>query len=247
MEDMKKRIKEELKQELLEEIQRGLKLEEEASEEMKAQTPQEKSTPEHEHEHGQKQKIEAVKRQETINVSATTILKVASHALKYANQKIPQDDWVEVIGLLSGTFDKENKTLNIEDAYPMGHGDAIYAEIKDYKNFVRAFNDLKAKGQFICGWYHSHPGYGLFISEEDFGTQARYQRLWKRSVALVIDPFLITKKSFGFDIFRAELTKRKWFKVKYNMPGISPDIFPNLLDFIKPIVDGKALYLEYDE
>ncbi|TFF87951.1 MAG: hypothetical protein EU549_03865, partial [Promethearchaeota archaeon] len=179
-------------------------------------------------------------------VATRTILKISSHALKYANKNIPKGDWVEVIGLLAGKMD--HKTLIIEDAYPMGHGNAIHTEIKDYKNYVKAFNDIKRNQFFICGWYHSHPTYGLFMSDEDISTQYRYQRLWKHSVALVIDPYKIDGTSFGFEIFRADLAKRKWYKIPFEFKDpINKQILPDLLEFVNPIIDGKALFLEYDE
>lgn len=28
----------------------------------------------------------------------------------------------------------------------------------------------------ICGWYHSHPGYGCWLSGIDVDTQSKYQR-----------------------------------------------------------------------
>ena len=130
----------------------------------------------------------------------------------------------------------------------MGHGTAVYAEIKDYNNYMRAYKDLKKKNYFVCGWYHSHPSYGLFMSKEDFGTQVRYQKLWKNSIALVIDPYLIDGSSFGFKIFRADFKKREWFPIPFIIKGaFDPGVLPELLRFINPIVEGKALYLEYDE
>ena len=159
-----------------------------------------------------------------------------------------RENWVEVIGLLAGKMDRNGNTLYLEDAYPMGHGTAVYAEIKDYKNYVRAYKDLKKKDLFVCGWYHSHPSYGLFMSVEDFTTQVRYQKLWNQSIALVIDPYLIDGSSVGFKIFRADLRKREWFPIPFVIKGsFSPGILPELIQFIYPIVEGQALYLEYDE
>ncbi len=130
----------------------------------------------------------------------------------------------------------------------MGHGTTVYAEIKDYKNYVRAYKDIKKRNFFICGWYHSHPSYGLFMSMEDFGTQIRYQKLWNKSIALVIDPYLIDGTSYGFKIFRANLKSRAWYSIPYVIKGsFDPSLLPELLGFISPIVQGSALYLEYDE
>ena len=194
-----------------------------------------------------KRKI-SIKDEEKTQISAKAILKIATHAKKYANKRINRSKWVEVIGLLAGRLDNNGETLYIEDVYPMGHGNAIHAEIKDYNNYIRAYTDLRKKKLFICGWYHSHPSYGLFLSGEDMGTQARYQKLWKKSVALVIDPYQIDGKSFGFNIFRANLKTGKWFEVPFKIKGnITPNVLPELLEFASPIVDGKDFFLEYDE
>jgi proteasome lid subunit RPN8/RPN11 len=238
----KKQLRDELKKELLAEIFKELKLEEKdtsSTDEISIEEAHAQATP---------VKTAPLRSGERMLVSVKSVLKIASHALKYANERIPRQHWVEVIGLLAGQLSDDESVLNIEDAYPMGHGDAIYAEIKDYKNYVRAFNDIKKKGYFICGWYHSHPSYGLFISQEDFGTQSRYQRLWNRSIALVVDPYMIDGKSLGFDIFQADLKAKKWFTVPFDLKEpIDPRVLPSLLDLLSPIIEGKEVYLEYDE
>lgn len=247
-ESIKKKIKEELKKELLQEIYEELKLEEEdlgkevaASLSSKVEHSADIKIPE------TVQKAIPKKKKSEIEITVKAVLKIASHALKYANKKIPKEDWVEVIGLLAGK-EVGGKYLYIEDAYPMGHGNAIYAEIKDYKNYVRAFNDIKKKKMFICGWYHSHPSYSPFMSGEDIGTQERYQKLWEKSVALVIDPYEIDGTSTGFEIYKADLKTRKWFSLPYSIKGdLDIKMLPEILNFINPIVDGKAIYLEYDE
>ncbi|MBN2153540.1 MAG: hypothetical protein JW839_18945 [Candidatus Lokiarchaeota archaeon] len=257
--EYRRKLKEELKIELLKEIYAELK-----SERVDAA----KGTVAHTKEHSPKEEVPpaapvaaepsattqappalpaASTPQERITLSAKAFLKLASHALKYANKNIPREKWVEVIGLLAGRLDKDELVLQVEEAYPMGHGNAVYAEIKEYKNFVRAYNDLRSQGLFVCGWYHSHPSYGLFLSEEDMGTQARYQKLWDKSIALVIDPYLIDGTSFGFNIFRANLKTRKWFPVPFSFKNeLDVKILPELVEFINPIVDGKSLFLEYD-
>ena len=212
-ESLKQSIKDKLKKEILEEIYTELKSEEDdikgkVAARLKEQAPTTptapKSTP----------PIKAVpvtelKIEESVSISVKAILKIASHALKYAHAKIPREQWVEVIGLLAGKIDKGN-IIHIEDSYPMGHGTAVYAEIKDYKNYVRAFKDIQRQKLFICGWYHSHPSYGCFMSKEDMGTQARYQKLWDKAVALVIDPYQIDGESTGFEIYKADFKSRTW-------------------------------------
>ncbi|MFX1239228.1 MAG: hypothetical protein ACFE8P_16130 [Promethearchaeota archaeon] len=257
-EAIKKRIKNKIKKELLEEIYNELKLEEDdlAEEISSSLSKNEKknlteSPP-------SKEIIDEIKTEEvgsknlkdnkTVTISVKAILKIASHALKYANPKISRNKWVEVIGLLAGKQYDYGPKLHIEDVYPMGHGTAVYAEIKDYKNYVRAFNDIKSKDLFICGWYHSHPSYGTWMSDEDIGTQARYQKLWDKAIALVVDPYQIDGTSLGFEIFRANLRTKKWYRIPFSVEGsLDIKLLPEILDFMNPIIEGKAAYLEYDE
>lgn len=256
---IKRKIKEKIKQELLDEICEELALEEDdLTEEISSiltkkssNKPTIKLTKIPTAEIAEKKEVD-IQEEEKINkeiyISVKAILKIASHALKYANSKIPREKWVEVIGLLAGKIDKNNGILQIEDAYPMGHGTAVYAEIKDYKNYARAFQDIKKQRLFICGWYHSHPSYGCFLSSEDMGTQARYQKLWNKSVALVIDPYQIDGKSTGFEIYTADLRTKTWYPLVYGIKGsLDIKMLPEILKFMNPIIEGKAIYLEYDD
>jgi proteasome lid subunit RPN8/RPN11 len=256
---IKRKIKEKIKQELLDEICEELALEEEELTEEISSLITKKSQPKPiikltkipTAEIVEKKEVEVQKEekiQKEIYISVKAILKIASHALKYANSKIPRNKWVEVIGLLAGRIDKNNGILHIEDGFPMGHGTAVYAEIKDYKNYARAFQDIKKQKLFICGWYHSHPSYGCFLSAEDMGTQARYQKLWDKSVALVIDPYQIDGKSTGFEIYSADLRTKTWYPLVYGIKGsLDIKMLPEVLKFMNPIIEGRAVYLEYDE
>jgi len=251
---IKQKIKEKIKKEILEEVYTELQLEE-LQEEITAEIFEAKPLG---HSKDIKTKLEPIPMEPVITIAKSeiieakikitvkAILKISSHSLKYANSKIRKENWVEVIGLLSGRYD--NGILYLEDAYPMGHGTAVYAEIKDYNNFTRAYEDIVKNKQFICGWYHSHPSYGCFMSKEDLGTQRRYQKFWDKSVALVIDPYQINGKSLGFEIYRANFNSKKWFSVPFDVKGsLDVRMLPEILEFMAPIIEGKPAYLEYDE
>ena len=47
---------------------------------------------------------------------------------------------------------------------------------------------LVGRKQMCVGWYHSHPGFGCWLSMVDVGTQKSFERLAGRAVAVVIDP-----------------------------------------------------------
>ncbi len=40
----------------------------------------------------------------------------------------------------------------------------------------------------MVGWYHSHPGYGCWLSGIDVGTQSIQQQYQEPFLAIVVDP-----------------------------------------------------------
>jgi 26S proteasome regulatory subunit N11 len=45
----------------------------------------------------------------------------------------------------------------------------------------------------VVGWYHSHPGFGCWLSGVDINTQQSFEQLNPRAVAVVVDPIQSVK------------------------------------------------------
>lgn len=45
------------------------------------------------------------------------------------------------------------------------------------------------RSQRLVGWYHSHPGFGCYLSKIDINTQRLLQRSYRTFFALVVDPY----------------------------------------------------------
>lgn len=56
--------------------------------------------------------------------------------------------------------------------------------------------------QVVVGWYHSHPGFGCWLSSVDINTQQSFEQLDKRAIAFVIDPIQSVKGKVVMDCFR---------------------------------------------
>ncbi len=74
-------------------------------------------------------------------------------------------------------------------ALPVADAEASIAQVKmraaSWPSIWRGL--LQNPGQQILGWYHSHPGYGIFLSATDRTTQhAYFAAPWQ--VAVVVDP-----------------------------------------------------------
>uniref|UniRef100_A0A914S7E2 COP9 signalosome complex subunit 5 n=1 Tax=Parascaris equorum TaxID=6256 RepID=A0A914S7E2_PAREQ len=48
----------------------------------------------------------------------------------------------------------------------------------------------------VVGWYHSHPGYGCWLSGIDVSTQALNQQFQEPFVAIVVSFLLLTETAF---------------------------------------------------
>lgn len=62
---------------------------------------------------------------------------------------------------------------------------------------------LKQTGrpEMVVGWYHSHPGFGCWLSGTDVATQKSFEALSGRTVAVVIDPIQSVKGKVGRHFF----------------------------------------------
>jgi len=59
------------------------------------------------------------------------------------------------------------------------------------------------RNEIVVGWYHSHPGFGCWLSGVDVSTQQSFEQLNPRAVALVIDPLQSVKGKIVIDAFRS--------------------------------------------
>ena len=193
-----------------------------------------------------------------VKIASKAYLKMALHAKKYANDNIKPKKWVEVIGLMTGHMKDEGTPLEhlvIQDAWPVGHGDAVSVSIMESKSFTDIIQKLTKIGStdFICGWYHSHPAYGNFLSIDDYQTQARYQALWEKSIALVIDPTQISKSNYGFAVFKntrldsSENFRQSYTELSSAVSGLEKEAAYSIISLIQPALAGskKQQYFEY--
>lgn len=61
---------------------------------------------------------------------------------------------------------------------------------------------MTGRHEMGVGWYHSHPGFGCWLSGVDINTQKSFEALGARVVAVVIDPIQSVKGKVIIDAFR---------------------------------------------
>jgi len=133
---------------------------------------------------------------ETIQISSLALLKM----LKHGRAGVP----MEVMGLMLGSF-IDDYTVRVIDVFAMpqsGTGVSVEAVDPVFQTQMTDMLKMTGRPEIVVGWYHSHPGFGCWLSSVDVNTAQSFEQLAKRSVAVVIDPIQSVKGKVVIDAFR---------------------------------------------
>ena len=130
---------------------------------------------------------------------------------------------MEVMGLMLGEF-VDDYTVRVVDVFAMPQsGTGVSVEAVDPVFQTKMMDMLRQTGRYVLptmirrstartddlrspetvvGWYHSHPGFGCWLSSVDINTQQSFEQLTPRAVAVVIDPIQSVKGKVVIDAFR---------------------------------------------
>ncbi|CAL8307043.1 unnamed protein product [Lota lota] len=99
----------------------------------------------------------------------------------------------EVIGLLGGTFNHEDKVLKISVAEPCNSVSTGMQCEMDPLSQTQACEALSLLGYSVVGWYHSHPTFHPNPSLRDIHTQDQFQSYFSRGgapfIGMIVSPY----------------------------------------------------------
>jgi len=133
---------------------------------------------------------------ETIYISGMALIKM----LKHGRAGVP----MEVMGLMLGEF-VDKYTINVVDVFAMpqsGTGVSVEAVDPVFQTQMLELLSKIDRPEMVVGWYHSHPVFGCWLSGVDVETQASFEQLNERCVAVVVDPLQSVKGKVIIDAFR---------------------------------------------
>ncbi|KYQ96683.1 Mov34/MPN/PAD-1 family protein [Tieghemostelium lacteum] len=118
-----------------------------------------------------------------VKISAIALLKMVMHARSGGK--------LEVMGLLMGKV--ENNTMIVMDSFALpveGTETRVNAQSEANEYMVEYLTLITQTGRLenALGWYHSHPGYGCWLSGIDVSTQMVNQQYSEPWLGIVIDP-----------------------------------------------------------
>lgn len=118
-----------------------------------------------------------------VRISAVALIKMVMHARSGGS--------IEIMGLMQGYV--TGTSLIITDAFRLpveGTETRVNAQEDANEYMVEYLKCSREQGrqENAVGWYHSHPGYGCWLSGIDVNTQSMQQSYNDPFVAIVIDP-----------------------------------------------------------
>ncbi|EMR10361.1 hypothetical protein PNEG_01613 [Pneumocystis murina B123] len=127
----------------------------------------------------------------SVHISLVALMKMMIHCWS--------GNSIEVMGLMQGKI-YEDKMI-VMDAFCLpveGTETRVNAQAEAYEYMVTYQDIIKQvnRPENIIGWYHSHPGYGSWLSGIDVETQLQNQKYQDPFLAIVIDPIrtVLTRK-----------------------------------------------------
>ena len=141
-----------------------------------------------------------------------------THVLRFGNDALEQS--IEVMGICVGKYDTVENKVIVENAVPLTHGDK--AEIGFDKDTYDLFTEIGKKySSDLIGYYHSHPSWGLYLSESDLNNLQYFQgEKFPYGFAIVFDHTLMGKnENLGFEIYRLDdyLKAEKFHSVPFEI------------------------------
>lgn len=134
---------------------------------------------------------------EQVYISSLALLKM----LKHGKAGIP----LEVMGLMLGDY-VDDYTVKCIDVFAMpqsGTETSIEAIDEAFQAKMHEMLRQTGRNEIVVGWYHSHPGFGCFLSSVDVNTQKNFEQLNPRFVAVVVDPVQSVRGKVVIDAFRS--------------------------------------------
>jgi proteasome lid subunit RPN8/RPN11 len=133
-----------------------------------------------------------------VRVSTQPVVVMEAEVLRKIRQHARTSMKAEVCGVLIGNTEQDRMTVEACIAgFNAAQGGAHVTFTQDTWEHIYKIKDKEFPDHKIVGWYHSHPGFGVFLSEHDLFIQQNFFSN-PLQVAWVFDPHTDEEGCFGW-------------------------------------------------
>src|SRR5215475_2158745 len=134
----------------------------------------------------------------TVKIKAQPAVVMEAEVARKIRQHARSSMKAEVCGVLIGSADDDRTVIEACIAgINAAQGGAHVTFTQDTWEHIYKIKDQQYPDEKIVGWYHSHPGFGVFLSEHDLFIQENFFSS-PQQVAWVYDPHTDEEGCFGW-------------------------------------------------
>lgn len=122
---------------------------------------------------------------EEVYISSKVLSKIAFHSLLFSE---PITEFRMVMGMLGSRFENENISIQKSICSAVGSSHEVSQDAISYADIAHFSQQLRKDNMFVVGWYCSMFPDGDFYYTPNMETQSRWQRMYDRSLVLVLYP-----------------------------------------------------------
>jgi proteasome lid subunit RPN8/RPN11 len=95
--------------------------------------------------------------------------------------------------------------------------------------------ERQGRSEYLVGWYHSHPGFGCFLSSIDVETQVGLQGMFAQCIALVVDPhdFIMSGRPSDAEVKIFQVQDDEVVSLEYELLLDKDKIIKNFIDYFE--------------
>jgi proteasome lid subunit RPN8/RPN11 len=142
---------------------------------------------------------------------------------------------IEVAGVLIGRLTADVVEISDSDTGPQIGTTGHVKLARSVAPLIAEKIHRQGRSEYIVGWYHSHPGFGCFLSSIDMETQVGLQGMFSECVALVVDPygFIVSGRPSDAEVKMFRVQDDEVITLEYELILEEDKILRNIIDYLE--------------
>nr|MDO8082311.1 Mov34/MPN/PAD-1 family protein [Candidatus Freyarchaeota archaeon] len=162
-----------------------------------------------------------------VRIYPLALAKILKHSASFSG--------IEVAGVLIGKLSGNVIEISDSDTGPQIGTSGHVKLAPTVAPLIAEKIEKQGRGEYIVGWYHSHPGFGCFLSSIDVETQVGLQKMFSQCVALVVDPhdYIMSGRPSDAEVKMFQVQEDKVVSLEYEVLLEKDKLIRNLIDYLE--------------
>ncbi|WXG40895.1 MAG: Mov34/MPN/PAD-1 family protein [Candidatus Freyarchaeum deiterrae] len=163
----------------------------------------------------------------SVRVYPLALAKILRHSVSFSG--------IEVAGVLIGKLTGDVVEVTDSDTGPQIGTPGHVKLAPTVAPLIAEKIERQGRSEYLVGWYHSHPGFGCFLSSIDVETQVGLQGMFPQGIALVVDPhdFIMSGRPGDAEVKIFQVQDDEVVSLEYELLLEKDKIIKNFIDYLE--------------